>query len=342
LRQQAPLIVLLIVAGIVRVVATVQTSNSFLYPDELFQYLEQAHRHVFGYGVIPWEYRLGLRSWLYPLLLTVPMRLGDMLDPNGSLYLLLPRALAALSSLAIVWAAFALGRRLSVVHAIVAAFVVAIWFEFVLYSAHSLTESLSFNAFMIGAVLTSDARCSTPLLVGAGLAFGFAAILRFRHIPTIATFVLASRLPIRLWLPIIVGAAIAAVASAARGMPGRRWATTSARDQRRVAADGLVAIATPTCPRDFPVYPIPTETRKRSWSARLCLTTHRFSRRAGPCRRSRADLVERSVGALSRAAPCRPIRGQSVNVSPGSVGPALWSIMNCATICRIAWLVMLL
>jgi hypothetical protein len=123
LRQHAPLIVLLAVAGIVRVVATVQTSNSFLYPDELFQYLEQAHRHVFGYGVVPWEYRLGLRSWLYPLLLSVPTRLGDARDPDGSLYLLLPQALAALSSLTIVRAAYVLGRRLSVMHAIVAAFV---------------------------------------------------------------------------------------------------------------------------------------------------------------------------------------------------------------------------
>ena len=215
LRRQVPLIALLVAAAIVRVVATVQTSNSFLYPDELFQYLEQAHRHVFGYGVVPWEYRLGLRSWLYPLLLSMPMRLGDAFDPDGSLYLLLPRTLAALSSLAIVWATFALGRRLSVAHAIVAAFVVAIWFEFILYAAHSLTESLSFSAFMVGAVLVSDARRNTPLLVGAGLAFGLAAILRFQHIPAIAAVVLASRLPLRLWLPIIAGAVIAAVASAA-------------------------------------------------------------------------------------------------------------------------------
>lgn len=214
-RRHAPLIVLLIVAAIVRVTATALTSNSFLYPDELFQYLEQAHRHVFGYGVVTWEYRLGLRSWLYPLMLAVPMRLGDALDPDGSLYLLLPRATAALSSLAIVWAAFVLGRRLSIVHAIVAAFVVTIWFEFVLYAAHSLTESLSFGAFMIGAVLASDTRRGFPLLVGAGLAFGLAAILRFQHIPTIAAFVLASRLPLRLWLPILAGAAIAAAASAA-------------------------------------------------------------------------------------------------------------------------------
>lgn len=35
-----------------------------LHPDEVFQYLEQGHRVVFGYGIVPWEYRYGTRSWL--------------------------------------------------------------------------------------------------------------------------------------------------------------------------------------------------------------------------------------------------------------------------------------
>ena len=39
------------------------------HPDEVFQYLEQGHRLAFGYGVVPWEYREGVRSWLLPGLL---------------------------------------------------------------------------------------------------------------------------------------------------------------------------------------------------------------------------------------------------------------------------------
>ena len=36
------------------------------HPDETFQYVEPAHRLVFGTGAIPWEFRLGLRNWVLP------------------------------------------------------------------------------------------------------------------------------------------------------------------------------------------------------------------------------------------------------------------------------------
>src|SRR3546814_14871069 len=46
----------IMVLGIVlRIAAT--WPMSMHHPDEVIQYLEQAHRLVFGYGVIPWEYR---------------------------------------------------------------------------------------------------------------------------------------------------------------------------------------------------------------------------------------------------------------------------------------------
>ena len=63
------------------------------HPDETIQYLEQAHRIVFGYGVVPWEFRYFIRSWLIPLLLVPPMALGEAINPGGTLYLILPRAM---------------------------------------------------------------------------------------------------------------------------------------------------------------------------------------------------------------------------------------------------------
>lgn len=35
-------------------------------PDEYWQSLEVAHRHVFGYGALTWEWQKGIRSYLYP------------------------------------------------------------------------------------------------------------------------------------------------------------------------------------------------------------------------------------------------------------------------------------
>ena len=37
-----------------------------LHPDEIMQYLEPAHRLVFGNGIIYWEYFYGARSWIIP------------------------------------------------------------------------------------------------------------------------------------------------------------------------------------------------------------------------------------------------------------------------------------
>jgi phosphatidylinositol glycan class B len=37
-----------------------------LWSDEIFQTLEQAHRLAFGYGLVPWEFHTGARSWLLP------------------------------------------------------------------------------------------------------------------------------------------------------------------------------------------------------------------------------------------------------------------------------------
>ena len=47
--------------------AGVALSGDFvLHPDEIMQYLEPAHRLVFGSGVTYWEYFYGARSWLVP------------------------------------------------------------------------------------------------------------------------------------------------------------------------------------------------------------------------------------------------------------------------------------
>ena len=39
---------------------------SLNYPDEIFQSVEQAHRLVYGNGLIPWEFVYGTRSWFLP------------------------------------------------------------------------------------------------------------------------------------------------------------------------------------------------------------------------------------------------------------------------------------
>ena len=60
--------------------AAVALAGDFaLHPDEVFQYLEPAHRLVFGNGVVHWEFYYGGRSWLIPGLVAAALALFDLL-----------------------------------------------------------------------------------------------------------------------------------------------------------------------------------------------------------------------------------------------------------------------
>ena len=59
--------------------AAIALSGDFvLHPDEIMQYLEPAHRLVFGNGVTYWEYFYGARSWLVPGLVAGVLKLFDI------------------------------------------------------------------------------------------------------------------------------------------------------------------------------------------------------------------------------------------------------------------------
>lgn len=175
------------------------------HPDEALQYLEQAHRLVFGYGVVPWEYRYFIRSWLIPLGLAGPMRLGEWLDPGGIAYLVLPRALVALVNFTPVVAAWFLGARVSRQHAIVAMAVTALWVESVLFSVQTLSESLAIACFLPAAVLLRrEARL--PRIALAGLLMALAGLLRFQYAPALLVYgmMIAGR-DARMWKGLILG-----------------------------------------------------------------------------------------------------------------------------------------
>jgi hypothetical protein len=48
--------------------------HGVIWSDEIFQTLEQGHRVAFGYGLVPWEFKDGARSWLLPGLIAGLMK----------------------------------------------------------------------------------------------------------------------------------------------------------------------------------------------------------------------------------------------------------------------------
>ncbi|HEY0269814.1 MAG TPA: hypothetical protein VGC10_02360 [Sphingomonas sp.] len=186
------------------------------FPDEIFQYLEPAHRLVFGKGVVPWEYRYGIRSWLVPLALSAPMRLGAWIAPDGGGYLIAAKlALVLLSLLAIV-AAAAIGARMSRPHACFAAFVVAIWSECALFATQALTETIAVSIFLAGAALLYERRDTPVRLAAAGALLALAIVIRFQYGPAIGLFaLLACGRDLRRWLWLSAGGIVVLVACGA-------------------------------------------------------------------------------------------------------------------------------
>jgi hypothetical protein len=175
------------------------------HQDETIQYLEQAHRIVFGYGFVPWEYRYFIRSWLIPLLLVPPMQFGEWLNPGGTLYLVLPRALVAAANFAPVIAAWFIGKRISTAHAIVGMAAMALWVECVLFSVQTLSESLAVACFFVAvALLRRDARFGS--LIGAGALMALAGLFRFQFGTAIALFaIVVAGKDRRMWSAMILG-----------------------------------------------------------------------------------------------------------------------------------------
>jgi len=216
-----PLMLILLLAAALRIAVTIGASAH--HPDEIFQYLEQAHRIVFGYGIVPWEYRAGMRSWLVPLALAGPMKLGTAIAPDSALYVILPRLAVALGTLGIVWAAWALGQAIGRVQAIVAAVVAGLWFEQIFYASHTLSETIATSFALPGlALLVLGTRRQ---LAAAGMCLALAAVVRFHYAPALAVAVLwQCRLHWRArWMPLILGAVPALALSGAVDLGAGQW-----------------------------------------------------------------------------------------------------------------------
>jgi hypothetical protein len=224
---------LLVLAVALRLVAL--AIPAVAHPDEVFQYLEPAHRLVFGYGVTTWEWRYGMRGWLIPLIVAGPMALGGAIAPGSAAYLVLPKLLMVTVSLSPILAGFALGHRLSRDHGLAAAAAAAIWYEGVYYAPHPLSETLSLAAILpAAAFLLAPERWDARRLATAGALLGLAASLRFQYLPAIAVLALcALGRSWRAWPPLLVGGIAgllpSAIADAAMGQVPYAWVVENVR-----------------------------------------------------------------------------------------------------------------
>ncbi|MDX2092399.1 MAG: hypothetical protein SFX73_31335 [Kofleriaceae bacterium] len=143
----------LVIAFVVRMLVAIAMPN-MLWPDEVFQSLEQGHRFAFGYGVTPWEFRTGARSWMLPGLLGLVMKATAWVSNSAAAYLAACAGVLSLMSLAPVWASFRLAfREAGLRGALVAGLFASLWFELIYFAPKALSEAVGGNLLAFGTVL---------------------------------------------------------------------------------------------------------------------------------------------------------------------------------------------
>jgi GPI mannosyltransferase 3 len=174
---------LLIVLGALLRLWYLYTVDTINFPDEIFQVYEQALRITKGYGIIPWEYQYGARSWILPgfiaLILKTAFALG-LHTPSG--YLLFCKIILSGISLVLIPASYLISRIFFKNHlvALLTAFSIAVWYELVYFASRPLSEVLVTTLlFALFAWSLYAKRTWHYVLIGLGA--GLSILLRYHY-----------------------------------------------------------------------------------------------------------------------------------------------------------------
>ena len=159
-------------------------------PDEVFQTVEQAHRVVFGYGLVPWEFAYGTRSWVLPGALAGVMAFASLLGDGPNYYMpVIGSALAALAA-ATTLCGFWWGRRFfGIAGGLIVGISTAVWIDAVYFGPRPLSDSVAAHILVIGLYASTPDRQvgdSWHRAAAGGVLLTLAGALRVQLMPAIA------------------------------------------------------------------------------------------------------------------------------------------------------------
>ena len=176
-----------IVALAFAVRAAIALSGDFvLHPDEIMQYLEPAHRLVFGNGAFFWEYHYGARSWLTPGLVAVMLKLFDLAGLGQPTWYVggVKLGFCAISLLIPAGMYFFARQHFGETTARIALIAGAFWYELAGFAHKPMTEFVA--AALLLALLALCVRPDpnrTRVVVAVAFLAVLAAALRFQYAP---------------------------------------------------------------------------------------------------------------------------------------------------------------
>ena len=157
-----------------------------LHPDEVMQYLEPAHRLIFGSGVTYWEFFYGARAWLVPGMVAGMLKVFDVVLLGEPFWYVggVKLVFCAISLLIPVGMYFFARRHFGELSARVALVAGAFWYELVGFAHKPMTEFVATALLMVLLVLcvrSSVDRVGTVYLMA--LIAVLAAAVRLQYAP---------------------------------------------------------------------------------------------------------------------------------------------------------------
>jgi hypothetical protein len=186
-------LVVLVALAILLRLQPILVEPSAVWPDEIFQTSEPAHRLVFGSGLVAWEFQLGVRSWMLPGIIAGLMELSRIIGDGPDYYLpVIAVGFAGLAATPVVCCFLWCRPLFGVTGALLAGLAVAVAAEPIYFGARTLSETVAGHLLVVALwVLEPGYRviCRRRLFVGGAL-LGLVFVTRVQLAPAIAVAML--------------------------------------------------------------------------------------------------------------------------------------------------------
>lgn len=184
----------LLAAAFILRTATALSGDFVMHPDEIMQYLEPAHRLVFGSGIVYWEYFYGARSWLVPGLVAGVLWLCKIFGFGESLYYIAAvKIMFCAISLLVPWGMYVFGRQ----HwgeqtARLALLLGVFWYELVGFAHKPMTEFIATSLLLaLLALMSFDKRGNWRKAAAVGALGVIIIAIRIQYAPLVGVILLA-------------------------------------------------------------------------------------------------------------------------------------------------------
>jgi hypothetical protein len=167
--------------------------QGIFWPDETYQSLEPAHQLVFGYGLMPWEFREGARSWLFPAIFAAFWKVLSLFGVSRSQTLVpLAKCLMVIVALVGIWAGMRLAEKWTGSNgALLAGALLASFPASVVYGSRCMTEMASGPLLLLAVWLLVDvdvdanaaaaSKSRSRRVIAAGVLAGLTVFLRYQN-----------------------------------------------------------------------------------------------------------------------------------------------------------------